>query len=113
MEQAGLLAGGELAEQPLVLVLLHVAIEVRHAAARLGAAVDREQPPVGELQPLALTAALERVHVHAQRERLAGQHRPVQPAHARASRGRRDHDRLLGIPVDMREMRIPVKVKAR
>ena len=60
--EAGLLAAGHLAEQLLVLALLDVAVEVGHAAALLGAAVDGEQAPVGELQPLALAAALERVH---------------------------------------------------
>ena len=113
VEQPGLLAGGELAEEALVLALLDVAVEVRHPAARLRAAVDREQPAVGELQPLALAATLERVYVHAQAERLAGEHRPVQPAHARASRGRRNHDRLLGVAVDMGEMRVAVEVEAR
>ena len=49
----------------LVLALLHVAVEVGYAAALLGAAVDRVQPPVGELQLLALAAALEPVHEHA------------------------------------------------
>ena len=57
--------------------------------------------------------ALERVHIHAQRERLPGQHRPMQPPHARPPRSRRDDDRLLGVPVDVREMRVAVEVKAR
>ena len=46
-EQVGVLAGGHLAQQLLVLAFLDVAVEVGHAAALLGAAVDREQPPVG------------------------------------------------------------------
>ena len=62
---------------------------------------------------LALAAALERVHVHAQRERLPGQHRPVQPPHARATSGRRHDDRLLGVAVDVREMRVALEVEAR
>ena len=113
VEQAGLLAGGKLAEQSLVLALLHVAVEVRHPPAGLRAAVDREQPPVGELQPLALAPALQRVDVHAQRERLSGQHRRVQPPHRRAP-GRRGHrDRLRRVAVDVGEMGVAVEVEAR
>ena len=113
LKQPGLLAGCQLAEQPLVLALLDVAIEVRHPAAGLRAAVDREQPPVGELQPLALAATLERVHEHAERERLPGQHRAVQPPHRRPPGGRGDHDRLLGAPIDVGEMRVPIEIEAR
>ena len=99
-EQAGLLAACHLAEQLLVLAFLDVAVEVRDPAALLGAAVDREQPAVGELEPLALAAALEPVDEHAQRERLAGQHRPVQPAHLRAPGRVGDEDRLLHVAID-------------
>ena len=42
VEQPRLLAGGELAEQALVLALLHVAVEVGHPSAGLRAAVDRD-----------------------------------------------------------------------
>ena len=41
LEQAGALVAGHLGQQLLVLVLLGVAVEVGHAAALLGAAVDR------------------------------------------------------------------------
>ena len=99
-EQVRGLAGGQLAQQLAVLALLHIAVEVRDAAALLGAAIDRVKPPVGELEPLALAAALQPVNKHARRERLAGQHRPVQPAHLRAPRGVRDQDRLLDIAID-------------
>ena len=98
--QAGLLAAGHLAQELAVLALLHVAVEVRDAAALLGAAVDRVKPPVGELQLLALAAALQPVHEHRQRERLAGQHRPVQPAHLRAPRRVGDQDRLLDVTIN-------------
>ncbi len=98
--QAGLLAAGHLAQQFAVLALLHVAVEVRDAAALLGAAVDRVQPAVGELQLLALAAALQPVHEYRQRERLAGQHRPVQPAHLRTPRRVRDQDRLLDVTIN-------------
>ena len=99
-EQVGVLAGGHLAEQLLVLAFLDVAVEVGYPAALLGAAVDREHPPVGELELVALAAALERVHEHRQRERLAGEHRGVQPAHRRAPGGVVHEDRLLDVTVD-------------
>ena len=99
-EQVGLLAAGHLAQQLLVLALLDVAVEVGHPSALLGAAIDREQPAVGELQPLALAATLEPVDEHAERERLAGQHRSVQPAHVRAPGRVGHHDRLLHVAVD-------------
>src|SRR5947208_1648044 len=54
-----------------------------------------------------------RVHVDAQRERLPGEHRPVQPAHARAPSGRRNDDRLLRVAVDVGEMGVALEVEAR
>ena len=112
-EQVRGLAGGHLAQQLAVLALLHIAVEVRHAAALLGAAIDREQPAVGELQSLALAAALQPVHEHRQRERLAGQHRPVQPPHVRTPRRVRDHDRLLDVAIDDHVVMRGLEVKAR
>ena len=112
-EQVRGLAGRHLAEQLLVLALLYVAVEVGDPAALLGAAVDRVKPPVGELQPLALAAALEPVHEHRQGERLAGQHRPVQPPHLRAACRVRDEDRLLDVVVDDDVLVRGAEVKAR
>jgi hypothetical protein len=105
--------GRELVEQAFVLALLYVAVEVRDPAAGLRAAVDGEQPPVGELQPLALSSALERMDVDAQREWLAGEHRRVKPSHRGAARGGRDRDCLAGVAVDVGELRVAVEVEAR
>jgi hypothetical protein len=113
VKQPGLLSAGQLGEQPLVLALLHVTVKIGDPSAGLGAAVDREQSAVGELQPLALAAALERVHIHAQAERLAGQHRRVQPPHRRAPRGAAHHDRLLHIPVHVGQLRVAIKIETR
>jgi hypothetical protein len=92
--------GRSLAEQLLVFAFLDVAVEVRDAAALLGAAVDGVQPAVGELEPLALPAALEPVHVYREGERLAGRHRVVQPPNVRAPYRGVHRDRLLHIAVE-------------
>jgi hypothetical protein len=91
------LVAGHLAQRLLGLLLLGVAVKVGDAAARLGAAVDREQPAVGALEPLAFGAAVQRMHVDRQRERLAGHHRPQKPAQVGDLGGRVDIDGLLEV----------------
>ena len=112
-EHVGAVVAGHLGQQLLVLVLLRVAVEVGHPAALLGAAVDREQPAVAELDLLPLAPAIERVHVHAQRVRLAREHRAQQPSHRGLLRGAMRVDDLLDVAVDLDVVALTLEVDAR
>ena len=96
----GALVPGELFEQLAELFLLGEHLVVRCAAAQLGAAVDPEQPAVPRLVSGALAQAVQRMHVHRQRERPCDLHRVKQPAELRRVRERRDVQRLLEIAID-------------
>ena len=76
---AGALAAAELVEQLARLGGLGEHVLVGDLAADLGAAVDRVQPPAAAACLAPLEAAVERVHVHGQRERPVDLHRSQQP----------------------------------
>ena len=104
---------GHVLERRLRLLLLEVAVEVRHPSPGLGTAVQREHALVRRLQAHPLHPPVERVDVHRQRVRLAGHHRAEQPAERGALGDVRHVDDLLGAPLDLRVAARPLEVEAR
>ncbi len=100
LERRGALVAGQLLEQLAELLLLGEHLVVRRAAAKLGAAVDAEQPAMARLEPRALAQAIKRVNVDRERERARDLHRVQQPAELGRVRQRRDVQRLLEVAVD-------------
>ena len=100
LERRRALVPGQLLEQLAELLLLGEHLVVRRAAAKLGAAVDAEQPAVARLEPGALAQPVQRVDVDRERERPRDLHRVQQPAELGRVGERRDVQRLLEVAVD-------------